>query len=603
MKQFFKFTFASLLGSIVGGIILFFLILMVFMGSLSQSLTMADAKQVNPVLDNSVLHVQFNNSIVDRAPASNFDIAKILQNQGSSEGLNDILRNIWHAKQDPRIKGIFLDISSIPAGAASLEEIRDQLLDFKESGKWIMAYSEIYTQGAYYIASTADEIFLYPQGAMELKGLGGELYFLKDFFDKTGVEMQVIRGSNNRFKSAVEPYLSNHMSDANREQVMGYLGALWGQMLIGISAERGMSVAELTEMADSLYIRTPQDALDYKLIDGLMHRDQIIANLEEKLGLEEGGKINYMTMSKYTKALPWEADNGEFYDMNNYRRKKIAIVYAVGGIEGGTGDDETIGSERISKAIREARLDTSVMAIVLRVNSPGGSALASDVIWRETVLAQQTKPFIVSMGDVAASGGYYIACAADHIFAQPNTITGSIGVFGVLPNIGDALHDHLGINFERVETNQYATMGSTYRALNDDEYSIIQGGVDDVYMTFKARVAEGRGMTVDEVDSVGQGRVWAGTDALRIGLVDELGSLEDACNKAAEMAELEEYRVVSFPEQTSKLEQIMKEMAGDQESKIVNETLGEYAWLYDELKGMQKMKGIQMRMPFILKID
>lgn len=603
MKQFFKFTFASLIGSIVGGLILTFIIFIMIVGSFTQSLTMADQGKINPVEDKSVLHVKFNKEITDRAPMEDFNIASLIQQADGKDGLDDILRNIRTAADDPRIEGIFLDFSNVPAGMASLEEIRLELLKFKESEKWIMAYSEYYSQKGYYIASVADEIYLYPEGGLDWKGLGGELYFLKGFFEKTNIEMQVIRGSNNRFKSAVEPYMYDKMSSANREQTMTYLDAIWGKMLQGISESRGIAAADLNEMADSMYIRNPHDALEYKLVDGLKYRDEIIAALEEKLSIEGDDKVNYISMTKYTNAKPWTNAEGESYDAGYGDREKIAVIYAIGGIESGNGDDETIGSERISKAIRKARLDSSVKAIVLRVNSPGGSALASDVIWRETILAKEAKPFIVSMGDVAASGGYYIACGADKIYAHPNTITGSIGVFGVLPNTEKMFNDHLGVTFDRVATNQYANLGSMNSSLTDDEYAIIQEGVDDVYLTFKTRVSEGRGMTVDEVDSIGQGRVWAGTDALRIGLVDELGSLKDACGAAAEMAEVEDYRIVSYPEQTSKLEEILKEMAGEQESKVIERELGEFAWLYEQFKSLKSMNGVQARLPFILKID
>lgn len=602
MKQFFKFSLSSILGSIIGGIIVFFIVFGFITGTFVSSLQEAGKKQTYAVKDSTVLRISFNEAIVDRTPVDELDILAELQDEPKKIGLNDITRAIREAATDSRIEGIFMDFSGVSGGMASLDEVHDALLEFKASDKWMLAYSETYSQGGYYLASTADEVYMYPEGGMDFRGLGGELYFLKDFFDKTGLQMQVIRGSNNRFKSAVEPYLTNAMSDANREQTMTYLSAIWNHMLTGISEQRGVSVEELNMMADSMYIRNPQDAIEYKLIDGVKYSDEIDAMLKEKVGLGEDDKVEFMALSKYINARPEKTEENEDEEATE-NDQKIAVVYAIGGIESGQGDDATIGSARIAKAIREARKDSTIDAIVLRVNSPGGSALASDVIWREVMLAREAKPFVVSMGNLAASGGYYISCAAHKIYASRVTITGSIGVFGVIPNVGDALKEHMGINFDRVETNKFATMGSMYHALSDEEYKIIQEGVDEVYMTFKSRVADGRGMTVDEVDSIGQGRVWAGIDAKEIGLVDEFGGLKEAIAGAAELAELgDNYEVVNFPKRKSKLEEILEEMQKEAEAQQAETMLGEFAWIYNEINNLKNMRGIQMRLPFIMHI-
>jgi protease-4 len=590
MGQFFKFMFASALGLILGIIILFAILL-----GIGASL---GSKGEVKVEDNSVLHVKLDEEIKERGINNPFDIDPSTFKPKGGQGLNDILASIENAAADEKIKGIYLDVSSIPAGMATVEEIRNALLKFKESGKWIVSYSEVYTQKAYYVASVADEILLNPEGLVEWRGLGSQVIFLKNMFEKLELEPQIIRYG--KFKSAIEPLMLDKMSDPNRLQTMTYMDAIWDKMVEGVAATRGKSTAELDAMAQNASIQKAEHALEFGLVDGLKYKDEVLANLRERLALkEEKDKINFIALGSYKDAP--KAKKGD--DDASSSRDRVAIIYAVGSIDTGEGDDESIGSETISKEIRAARLDDKVKAIVLRVNSGGGSALASDVIWRETVLAKQAKPFVVSFGDVAASGGYYIACAADTIVAQPNTITGSIGVFGVLFNAQQMLKNKLGITVDTVKTNRFADLGGPLRPLTAIEREIIQNSVNDIYFDFIGKVAQGRGMTTAEVDSIGQGRVWSGKDALRIGLVDVLGGIDDAVKIAANMAGLEDYRVTELPEAKDPMEQMMKQLSGGGEEALLKARLGNYYTYMKEIETMMNMKGVQARLPFMIYIE
>lgn len=588
--KFFKVVLASMLGVILAGVVmtlLSFFMLAGIAGSMNQ-------EKETKVEANSLLHVKFEGEIVDRSPSSPFsDFNFSSFEPKKSIGLNDILKNIEKAKDDENIKGIYLDLASVPARMATIEEMRNALLDFKESGKFIVSYSEVYSQKSYYLASVADEVWVNPQGIVEWRGFGAELMFFKGMLEKLEVEPQVIR--HGKFKSAIEPFILDKMSEANREQTEKYIGSLWNHFVEGVSASRGLSVAQLNMIADSALVQNAKDAVAQKLADKLLFKDEVIAELKAKTGIEEDEKIKSVSIAAYTNAKVEKEDK-------EFSKDKIAIIYAIGDIESGNGDDKTIGSERISKAIRKAREDEKVKAIVLRVNSPGGSALASDVIWREVVLAEKVKPVVASMGDVAASGGYYISCAADTILASPNTITGSIGVFGLLPNMQGLFNNKLGITFDNVKTNKFADLGSLYRSLTDEERAIIQKGVDDIYIDFITKVGEGRGLTVDQVDSVGQGRVWSGVDALELGLVDILGGLDDAVKIAAGMANLENYRVVNYPEQKDPLKQFLSEVSGEGEQAMMRKQLGDYYEFYKMTQDISKMKGVQARLPYVINI-
>lgn len=583
MKQFLKFTLASMTGLILGSIVLFFLTILII-GGIVASAGKGDAVEVE---NNSILHVKFDGEIKERSSDNPFsDFMSGLSGE-KSIGLDAILKGLEDAKTDDNIKGIFIDVTNIPAGMAMVEEIRNKLNDFKSSGKFILAYSEYFSQSGYYLASVADKIYLNPQGAIDFKGFSAQLVFFKNTLDKLELDAQVIR--HGKFKAAVEPFLLTEMSEANRLQTRTYVSSMWQHMLDNISESRNLSKEHLQMVADSLLIRIGEDAVTYKLADKLAYKDEVLEELRSRTDAESVDELNTITLSSYHKAEKKSKD---------FAKDKIAVVYAVGDIESGEGDNETIGSERISKAIRDARMDDKVKAIVLRVNSPGGSALASEVIWREVVLAKKEKPVIVSMGNLAASGGYYIACGADTIVAEPNTITGSIGVFGVLLNAKDFFNNKIGVTFDTVKTATYADFGSIARPLTTPEYNIIQKSVENVYDVFITRVSEGRGISKEMVDSIGQGRVWSGIDAKRIGLVDVLGGMDTALEIAARKAGLNNYRIQNFPKQENPLAKFFGEIEDEASTRFMKNEMGESYKYYQQVKKISNYQGIQARMPY-----
>ena len=585
MKQFLKFTLASAAGLMLG----VFSIIIIF----SIVAKSGNSKEVQ--LDEPhVLRLELNGEIQDRVEEMPFDLSEITGQDVNILGLNDILANIKKAKTDENIKGIYIEIGMISAGFATREEIRNALLDFKESGKFITTYSEIYTQGSYYLASVADYICMYPEGGMELRGLNSTIPFFTNALKKMGIEPQVIR--HGKFKSAVEPFMLTEMSDENREQIETYMGSIWEHFLKNVASDRKLTRDRLNEMAENLEIQTTEDAVRLGLVDSLFYRDQFQNHLANLMEQENYDDINFVSLKKYNKVKNENA-------RDKFKKEKVAVIYAQGEIQSGEGSETVIGSERISKAIRKARKDEKVKAIVLRVNSPGGSALASDVIWREMKLANEEKPVVVSMGDVAASGGYYIACASDKIYASPNTITGSIGVFGIMPNLEELMTDKIGITFDNVKTNKFADLGSVNRRLTQEEYDIIQKGVVDVYNTFTSKVAEGRDMSQENVDDIGQGRVWSGTNAMDINLIDEYGGLEAAVAGAAELAELEDYRIYELPEQKDPFQELLEQLEEDMQTSWIKYQLGDQYKYYKTIQDIKHLKGVQARMPYQFVID
>lgn len=585
MKQFLKFTLAAAAGLMLG----VFSIIIIF----SILAASGDSKEVQ--LDKPyVLRLELNGEIQDRVEEMPFDLSEITGQDVNILGLNDILANIKKAKTDENIKGIYIEIGMISAGFATREEIRNALLDFKESGKFITTYSEIYTQGSYYLASVADYICMYPEGGMELRGLNSTIPFFTNALKKMGIEPQVIR--HGKFKSAVEPFMLTEMSDENREQIETYMGSIWEHFLKNVASDRKLTRDRLNEMAENLEIQTTEDAVRLGLVDSLFYRDQFQNHLANLMEQENYDDINFISLKKYNKVKNENA-------RDKFKKEKVAVIYAQGEIQSGEGSETVIGSERISKAIRKARKDEKVKAIVLRVNSPGGSALASDVIWREMKLANEEKPVVVSMGDVAASGGYYIACASDKIYASPNTITGSIGVFGIMPNIEELMTDKIGITFDNVKTNKFADLGSVNRPLTQEEYDIIQKGVVDVYNTFTSKVAEGRDMSQENVDDIGQGRVWSGTNAMDINLIDEYGGLDAAVAGAAELAELEDYRIYELPEQKDPFQELLEQLEEDMQTSWIKYQLGDQYKYYKTIQDIKHLKGVQARMPYQFVID
>jgi protease-4 len=600
MRQFFKFMFASMLGTLLVGVVLFFL----FFGMLA-AIGAGLSSKGKPVRikDNSVLHLTLDDQLVDRGRKDDLRLDFGPFAQDGKTGLDQLLAALDHAKADEHIEGVFLDLSLANGGFATLREVREKLLEFKkESGKPVVAWAELYTQGSYYLATAADAIYLQPKGDVDYRGLMSEYMFLKGLFEKLDIDVQFIRGSNNRFKSFGEVYTQDAMSPANREQIRLILDGLWKDHLAAVSAKTGVPEARLNTIADSLLVRNADAALRLKLVDGLKYRDELLAELKERMALPKDKEIAFVTLRKYARSLG-ERTHG---DKDAKEKGKVAVIYATGGISSGEGDEESIGSTDLSATIRKAREDSTIKAIVLRVNSPGGSGLASEVIWREVKLAADTKPLVVSMGDVAASGGYYISCPATRIYAEPTTITGSIGVFGIIPNMQGFFKNKLGITFDGAKTHRYADMMTVSRPLSEQEKRIIQGFVDDFYDGFVERVAEGRKLTRAQVDSIGQGRVWTGVDAKARGLVDELGGLEDAVKAAAELAGLANYREVSLPEQEDLFKQLLKDLGNDAETWVARQTLGDDAKLLQEFNRAREAKrsmGIQARMPFDLVIQ
>lgn len=549
MKQFFKYFLASGLAYIIFGIIFFFII-----SGIISSMFNAGPKPIM-VDENTVLHIDFSKPIGERTYSKAEFNGESFEDVGKI-GVRDVTEAIKYAATDEKIKGIYLDLSMVNSGIATIEEVRNSLKEFKKSGKFVVAYAEIYSKSSYYIASLADEVYLYPTGLVDWNGLSTQKMFFKNMLSKLDIDMQIIRGSNNKFKSAVEPFMYDQMSDAARLQTERFLNSFWSHMTNEVSQVRDISSEKMNMIADSALLKDGESALNFKFITGLKYEDEVIEGLRAKMEVKEEDKVNAIPLNKYVKYSKRKLR------VKNLEKKNIAVVYATGEIRSGKGNMEMIGSETTAKLIKEARENDSIKALVLRVNSPGGSALASDVIWREIMLTKKKKPVVVSMGDVAASGGYYISCAADRIFAQPNTITGSIGVFGMIPNMQGFFNNKLGITFDGVKTNKHADVMSINKPLSEEEYKLIQEGVDDVYDDFITKVSEGRGISKAMVDSIGQGRVWTGLDARDIKLVDEIGGLDDAIAYAAQLANIETPVVMELPkEKEDPFEAIMEALA------------------------------------------
>lgn len=578
--------FASMLGFILAGVILIFIVIAMITATISSK-----SERTIVVSDNSVLEITFENPVKERTSQNPFEDLNFNLSQKHDLGLNDILKNIEKAKTDDHVKGIFLNLSSVNAGMAQLEEIRNALIRFKTSRKFIYAYSEEYDQASYYIASVADSVFLNPQGSFDWHGLRTELMFMKGALEKLEIEPEVIR--HGKFKSAVEPFINEKMSPENRDQIAQLIHGVWNYYVLQVAESRNADPAVFQNAAYEMSVRTPEKAVELRLVDKLAYTDEVQSALKKASGISEKEKVKFIALRKYNKAP------GTSKPFSN---KKIAIVYAVGEIGGGDGDENSIGSDKLSAAIRKARLDTSIKAIVLRVNSPGGSALASDVIWREMLLAKKAKPVIVSMSDVAASGGYYIACAADTIVCEPNTITGSIGVFGLLFNAQKLLNNKLGLTFDTVKTGRFAGIGTPTRPLTPEERNIVQEEVERIYDTFITHVADGRNISKAEVDSIGQGRVWSGIDAKRLGLVDVLGGINTAIEIAAKKAKLDNYRTISLPEGEDVLKKLLEDFSDDVSSGMAVKNFGTAYDYYSQVHSLLNQQGVMARMPFDINV-
>jgi len=584
MKSFFKIFIASLLALIVFTI----LGVMVLIG-LAASASSSDKPVIGTdavlVLD---LSKPYKETVQENPFAS-------LTTDGDFEipSLFEMVRLIEHAKKDANVKGIYILASSNANGFAASEEIRKALLDFRKSKKFVVAYGETITQKGYSVANVAQKIFVHPQGGLEWAGFSSNLLFLKGMLDKLEIKPQIFYAG--KFKSATEPLRETQMTDANRLQTSVWLGDLYNQFLYQTAAARNLDTALIRFLAVEGKIQTAADAVKYNLIDGLKYDDQVKNEITGRLNLAVNSKINFIYFGEYAKSVSLNESAAS---------EKIAIIYASGDIISGTGADEQVASDDYKELIRKARLDKSIKAIVLRVNSPGGSALASDVIWREVSLAKKEKPVIVSMGDVAASGGYYIACNANKVFANASTITGSIGVFSIVPNIESFLKNKIGITTDRVRTGPFADMGSMDRALTEPEKKFFQASTDSIYNTFKSRVSEGRKRNMEYVDSIAQGRVWTGTRGMSVGLVDEIGTLSDAVKAAASMAKITTYRLKEYPEKKNILEQLFNNYKRTVSMRLIESELGaDQLLMMQQVKKVKAMVGVpQTALPYTITV-
>jgi len=581
MKSFLKNILTTIIG-IISSIIVMILLIIGFVAIIS-------SEDEVKVKENSILKIDLaNTSVVERSSENPFDGLSLSGDVASTIELKQVLDNIEKAKLDDNIKAIYINTSYVSAGISQIEEIRNKLLEFKQIGKPIIAYSEVYNQAAYYLSSVANKVYLNPEGVVELKGLSAGFIFYKGLLEKLDIEVQIIR--HGKFKSAVEPFMLDKMSDANREQMQLLLNSFADNLFDSLASQRGMTLSDIHNHANNLSLENAKSCLDLHYVDALLYQDQVDDSL---LVISKSEKLNFISLNKYSNVK---------VEKKEISRNKIAIIYATGEINSGEGDEKSIGSETTAKAIKTAREDKNVKAIVLRVNSPGGSALASDVIWRETVLAKEEKPLIVSMGDYAASGGYYIACAADSIVANPTTLTGSIGVFGMIPNLQKLYKNKLGISIDTVNTNKHADMGMN-RALTKFEEDKIQKNVVDIYTTFITHVGEGRNMSTTAVDEIGQGRVWTGYDAKDIGLIDTYGGLEKAIEIAVYLAEIEDYRIISLPKKKDPFAELAQKFGGETSiSDLVMLKLGLKTELTNPIENLLKRDKIQARIPFIMEL-
>lgn len=587
MKQFLKFTLATIVGVIITTL-LGILVLFGIIGAVAGS-----KESVTELKPNSVYEIKLEGNLIDRSKDDPFSVA-FAQAMGKTAertmGLDDLLANIKKAKNDANIVGIYLNGGSLSGGFASFKEIRNALIDFKESGKFIVAYADNYSQKDYYLVSVANKILINPQGMLELKGLSAQTMFFKNTLDKLGIEMKIVKVGT--YKSAVEPLITTKMSDANREQVTVYMGSIWKTFLTEVSTARKIQVEKLNAYADEMLMFQPTEkAKQYGLVDGLVYADEADSVLKTFVkGLEKDKEVTLVKHSSMTK-LP---------DTNKYDKNKVAVIYAVGEIT--DADGEGIVAKDIVKIINDVAKDSAVKAVVLRVSSPGGSAYASEQIWHALNKLKAKKTLIVSMGDYAASGGYYISCMADNIVAQPNTITGSIGIFGVIPNIS-GLNEKLGLTYDGVKTNKMSDAITVNRKFTPEERDLMQNYVNRGYELFVKRCANGRKMKIEQIKAIAEGRVWTGEDAIKNGLVDKIGGLNDAIKLAVAKAKLKTYNVSEYPEKETFESKFMKSFGDDVETRFLKAQLGEQYKLFKQVRNLDKINGIQARLPYDLNIQ
>lgn len=592
MRQFFKFVFASCLGAVLAGVVVIG-ILSIVIGGIASTASAGKTANLEP---NSVLVLKLDQIVPERT--NNLPMNPFAFEQTNVLGLHDIINHLEYAKTDKNIKALYIDVSMVLMGQSTSRKIREAIIDFKESEKPVFAYAHSYTQGAYYLASAADSIYVNPIGTVDFRGFGATLAFFKEMLDKIGVEMQIFYAG--QFKSATEPLRLNQMSDQNRLQIREYIDGMYKIFQEDIAESRGLTVEQLDAIADEMKVRNAEDAVTHGLVDKVAYQDEVTVVVKDLLGMDKEDKLKTITLDKYATAVSLPKNLGE--------KDKIAVLYAEGTINDGPTNPGEINGDNYVSMLQKIRKDKSVKALVLRVNSGGGSVLASDRILREIRLIQENGiPVVTTMGDVAASGGYYIACFSDSILAEPNTLTGSIGVFGILPNMQELFNDKLGIYFDSVKTNTYATSFDPAFKLNSDEFNILQQGVEQTYDRFLSLVAEGRGMSKEQVHEVAQGRVWTGQKAQELGLVDKMGGLDEAIDIAASLADIETYRLLEYPKVKDPFEQLINQLMGKDDdvirSAFLKKEFGEHYGLYQYMKNMRELKGPQARLPFYLEIN
>lgn len=589
--NFFKSFLASCLGSLVAFIVAFFLLFFLLAGLISTAISDGGNNNKVAINDNSVLHLKLDVPITEAEIENPFEGLPLPGAGDATISLLQFKQVFKSAASDSKIAGVYLDISVFMSGFATAKEIRESLLEFRKSGKWVIAYSEVMTESAYYIASAADKVYLNPEGDLEFNGLAVEVSFFKKLFDKLEIKPEIFRVGD--FKSAVEPFMLDKMSDANRLQLNELIEGINNEMIKEIAVSRNIEENKLKEISDKMMATNLQEAKKLKLVDSLLYYDQVLAELENKLGVTKESDIDFVKYNKYKKTVT----------NTKTSENEIAVIVAEGDIMPGKADPGTIGSTTFAKEIRKARNSKKVKAIVLRINSPGGSALASDVMWREVTLAAKEKPVIASMGDYAASGGYYLAMGANTIVAEPNTITGSIGVFSVLFDMSSFLGNKIGITFDEVKTGDVGELITVTRPLTEQEKRIWQKRTDAIYETFTSKAAEGRKMNVEDLRKVASGRVWTGTQGKERGLVDELGGFDDAVKIAAEKAGVaDNYKVRFYPKQKTFFEQWLSDLEENAKIKVLQDELGENYKMVEQVKKLKTYQGAQARMPFELKI-
>ncbi|WP_242916894.1 signal peptide peptidase SppA [Pontibacter liquoris] len=586
MLKFLKYVLATIVG----------LLIFVFIGVLlligfAASTASNDEIQITK---GSILELKLDNPISERDPQNPLaELGFSFGSFSSTDGLDQIKAAIRKAKTDDNIEGIFLNMGYVEAGMGKMEEIRNELINFKKSGKFIVSYGDMTTEKGYYLASVADRIYLNPLGALEFNGMSSEVYFYKNLLDKLGIKAQIFKVGT--YKSAVEPFFLDKISAPNREQLNAFLNAINNYQLQNIAKSRGKTFAEMKNISDNMLVRNAEDARKYGLITNIGYYDEAVDYMKQKAGLKEADKLELVQLSKYKKVK----DSAE----TNSSENRIAVIYAEGDIVDGQGDEDNIGSKRFSEALRQARMDEKVKAVVLRISSPGGSALASDVIWREIQLTRKEKPVIASMSDVAASGGYYIAMGCDTIVAHPNTITGSIGVFGVVPDIQGFLNNKLGVTVDHVSTGKFSDMPTITRPMTEEEQQIMQNQINQIYETFTGKAAKGRHMTQDHLKTLASGRVWSGVEAKERNLVDTFGGLEKAIAIAAAKAGVQDdYRLLDLPRRKSFLDDLFGDMGSQVKEQAVKAEVGELYPYYKLYKKVETLQGIQTRLPYELDV-